>query len=311
MWNLKKICKWLYLQNRNRGTDIENKLTATKVARWGIKGGFGINIYTLLHRVSLVAQRVKNPPAMQGTCVWSLHGEDPLEKGMATHSSIPVWGIPWIEEHGEVQPVGSQRAGHDWMTNTFTFTSLYTRDNQQGACGLCSGLGEGEHSHGQGLTCGLCTRLCVDAHKKKYCQCHHGTWGFQGIPLEWPPPCLSETAHLSLVLWLHAGGSQGNAVYCFNICLTQSKPFSSDSLSVTCISMQEILRQIRCLGAHHRMVVFFFATGSLLQKWDPCLKKTKALFCMEINKQSAGRAVAWIMASPLLSFPCEQLRVFN
>ena len=49
---------------------------------------------------------------MQDTWVQPLHWEDPLEKGMATHSSILVWRIPWIEEHGEVQPVGSQRVGH-------------------------------------------------------------------------------------------------------------------------------------------------------------------------------------------------------
>ena len=62
---------------------------------------------------SLVAQLLKNMSAMQVTWIPSLHWEDPLEKGMATHSSILVWRIPWIEEHGEVQPVGSQRAGHD------------------------------------------------------------------------------------------------------------------------------------------------------------------------------------------------------
>ena len=50
---------------------------------------------------SLVAQTVKNLPAMQETWVRSLGGEDPLEKGMATHSSIPAWRIPWTEEpHG-------------------------------------------------------------------------------------------------------------------------------------------------------------------------------------------------------------------
>ena len=149
-----------------------------------------------------MAQRVKNLPAKQKTCVWSLCWEDPLEKGMATHSSILVWRISWIEESGKVQFMGSQRVGQDWVTNTFTFTTIYKRDNRQGASGLCSGLGEGEHSHGQGLPCGLCTRLCVDAHKKKYCQCYHRTWGFQGIPPEWLPPCLSETSHLGLVLWL-------------------------------------------------------------------------------------------------------------
>ena len=49
---------------------------------------------------SLVAQMIKNLPAMQETWVPSLGWNDPLEKGMATHSSILAWGIPWIEEPG-------------------------------------------------------------------------------------------------------------------------------------------------------------------------------------------------------------------
>ena len=60
---------------------------------------------------SLVAQLIKNPPAMQGTWVWSLAWEDPLEKGKATHSSILVWRIPWT-----LLSMGSQRFGHDWVT---------------------------------------------------------------------------------------------------------------------------------------------------------------------------------------------------
>ena len=52
---------------------------------------------------SLVAQLVKNPPAMQETWVRSLGREDPLEKGMATHSSLLAWRIPWTEEPGGLQ----------------------------------------------------------------------------------------------------------------------------------------------------------------------------------------------------------------
>ena len=51
---------------------------------------------------------VKNPPAMQETQVLSLGGEDPLEKGMATHSSIVAWEMPWTEEPGGLQSMGSQ-----------------------------------------------------------------------------------------------------------------------------------------------------------------------------------------------------------
>ena len=60
---------------------------------------------------SLVAQMVKNLPARQETWVPSLGGEDPLEKGMATHSSILAWKIPWTEEPGGPQSIGSQRDG--------------------------------------------------------------------------------------------------------------------------------------------------------------------------------------------------------
>ena len=60
----------------------------------------------------------KNPPAMQEMWVQSLHQEDALEKGMATHSSILAWGIPWAEESGGLPSMGLQRVGHDRATNT-------------------------------------------------------------------------------------------------------------------------------------------------------------------------------------------------
>ena len=64
-------------------------------------------------RASLVAQMVKCLPAVQGTRVRSLGGEDTLEKEMATHSSTLAWKIPWTEEPGRLQSMGSQRVGHD------------------------------------------------------------------------------------------------------------------------------------------------------------------------------------------------------
>ena len=73
----------------------------------------------LLNWASLVAQVVKNLPAMQETWVWSLGWEDPVEKGMATHSSILAWRIPWTEEPGGLQSMGSQRVIHSLVTNTF------------------------------------------------------------------------------------------------------------------------------------------------------------------------------------------------
>ena len=62
---------------------------------------------------SLVVQMVKNLPAMQEMQVQSLGWEDPLEKGMATHSSILAWRIPWTEEPDRLQSIGLQRVGHD------------------------------------------------------------------------------------------------------------------------------------------------------------------------------------------------------
>ena len=60
-----------------------------------------------------MAQRLKHLPAMQETWVRSLGREDPLEKEMATYSSILAWRIPWTEEPGWLQSMGSRRVGHD------------------------------------------------------------------------------------------------------------------------------------------------------------------------------------------------------
>ena len=68
---------------------------------------------------SLVAQKAKDLPATQKTQARSLGWEDPLEKGMATHSSILAWRIPWTGEPGGLQSMQLQRVRHDWATNTF------------------------------------------------------------------------------------------------------------------------------------------------------------------------------------------------
>ena len=64
-----------------------------------------------------VAQRLKGLPAMRETWVRSLGWEDPLEKEMATHSTILAWRIPWTEEPGGLQSMGLQRVGHNWVTS--------------------------------------------------------------------------------------------------------------------------------------------------------------------------------------------------
>ena len=72
-------------------------------------------------KASLVAQTVKDLPAVQETWIQFLGWEDPLEKGMTTHSSILAWRTPWTEEPGRLQFMGSQRVRHDWATNTWGF----------------------------------------------------------------------------------------------------------------------------------------------------------------------------------------------
>ena len=70
-------------------------------------------MFLLLDRTSLVAQTVKRLPTMRETWVQSLAWEDLLEKEMATHSCILAWEIPWTEELGRLQSMGSPRVRHD------------------------------------------------------------------------------------------------------------------------------------------------------------------------------------------------------
>ena len=91
----------------------------------------GIYIYIYIW-VSLVTQMVKNLPAMQETRVRSLCQADPLEKGMATHSSMLPERIPWTEEPGGLQSMALQRVGHDWATNTFTFSHITFLEHSYG-----------------------------------------------------------------------------------------------------------------------------------------------------------------------------------
>ena len=73
-----------------------------------------------MNGASLMSQMVKNLLAMQKTQVLSLGRKDPLEKEMATHSSILAYRIPWTEEPGGLWPMELQRVGHDWATNTLS-----------------------------------------------------------------------------------------------------------------------------------------------------------------------------------------------
>ena len=74
-----------------------------------------------IKRASLLAQKVKSLTALCETQVRSLDQEDPLEKEMANHASILSWKIPWTEEPGRLQPMGSQRVWHDWAISLSHF----------------------------------------------------------------------------------------------------------------------------------------------------------------------------------------------
>ena len=88
--------------------------------------------YYFISGASLVAQLIKNPPAIWKTWVRSLGSEDPLEKGKATHSSILAWRIPWT-----IQSMGLQRVGHDWVTFTFTLSLSQVSSVTQSCPTLC------------------------------------------------------------------------------------------------------------------------------------------------------------------------------
>ena len=109
---------------------------------------------------SLVAQLVKNPPAMWETCVWSLGWEDPLEKGKTTHSSILAWRIPWT-----VLSMGSQRVGHNWTTFSLSlsmicllFWPILSKVPQENGC---IGVEEGRNSGCGAGSWGRAGRLCI------------------------------------------------------------------------------------------------------------------------------------------------------
>ena len=69
----------------------------------------------------------KEPACNAGDLVWPLGREDPLENGMATHSSILAWRIPWTEEPGGMQPIGLQRVAHDWVFTLSLFKLFFLK----------------------------------------------------------------------------------------------------------------------------------------------------------------------------------------
>ena len=107
--HLEKEARWLINQTRVIwGEMMKEGRPRTGEYLWSIRGFLG-------------AQMVKNLPVIRETRVGFLGWEDPLKEGMATHSRILAWRIPWTEEPGGLRSTGSQRVKHDWATNIFTF----------------------------------------------------------------------------------------------------------------------------------------------------------------------------------------------
>ena len=90
----------------------------TGAARWQSCVSFPLDAEENYHKCSPGGSD-GNLPAVKKTWVWFLGGKDPLEEEMATGSSILIWRIPWTEEPGGLQFMGSQRVVHNWMTNVF------------------------------------------------------------------------------------------------------------------------------------------------------------------------------------------------
>ena len=129
---------------------------------WITSGNLLFKSFSEQNWASLVAQTVKNPPAMQETWVWSLGWKDPLEKGMATHSSILAWRIPWTGEPDGL--VGLQSPA--WLTVSLFFLNLYWAElhllKWQWWNGLCSELNNSLHPFFKDITGGWhLTNLCV------------------------------------------------------------------------------------------------------------------------------------------------------
>ena len=107
----------MMILNQGGGVMAWGNISYTKVAKFlaDVLGAGFVGVYWSV-RASLVAQMVKNLPAMREIWIQSLGWKDPLKKEMATHSSILSWRILWTEEPGGLQSMGSQRVRHNWVT---------------------------------------------------------------------------------------------------------------------------------------------------------------------------------------------------
>ena len=118
-WVLKNWCFWAVVLEKTLESPLDCKEIQPVHPKGNCKGS------------SLVAHMVKCLPAMWKTQVWSLGWEDPLEKEMATYSSILVWKILWTEEPGRLPSMGSQRVRHDWATSLYFYFTFVGRTDAE------------------------------------------------------------------------------------------------------------------------------------------------------------------------------------
>ena len=116
------VGSWFPDQGSNLIPSIGRRIPTTGTPGKSLQSGHCcmVVLYLPNRQSSLVAQTEKSLPARQEARVWSLGWKDPLEKGMATHSSILAWKFPWMGEPGGPQSMELQRVRHDWATNTHT-----------------------------------------------------------------------------------------------------------------------------------------------------------------------------------------------
>ena len=105
---------------------------------WGLHGFVHVLTSKNFMVGTKLTQIVKNLHDMQETWVWSPGQEESLEKDMATHFSVLAWRIPWMEEPGRLQFVGSHTVRHSWVTDTFGFSFSYVKDTILGATDIKS-----------------------------------------------------------------------------------------------------------------------------------------------------------------------------
>ena len=101
------------LQVDSLPTELQGKLLSNSTCLMPCTSSYFSSVICLMYKGFPVAWMVKNLPAVQETQVQPLSQEEPLEKGMAIHTSILAWRIPWTEEPGRLQAMGAQRVGHN------------------------------------------------------------------------------------------------------------------------------------------------------------------------------------------------------